>query len=79
MELRGHVENGKVVLDGSVELPDGTEVAVRALRPARTDSKRSKKNPPLSKRLLRHAGAAQGLPRDASRNLDHYLYGHPRR
>ena len=34
---------------------------------------------PIGKVLLEFAGKAQGLPPDYSTNLDHYLYGVPKR
>ena len=30
------------------------------------------------RRIMRHAGVVTDLPPDASTNLDHYLYGHPK-
>jgi len=33
----------------------------------------------LGKRMRRLAGKARGLPPDAARNVDHYLYGHEKR
>lgn len=75
MTYRGHIENGKVVLDDGVDLPDGTPVDVRPSKGA----KRSKSKATVTKGLLALAGRAEGLPPDAARNLDHYLYGHPKR
>jgi hypothetical protein len=78
MTLRGHVENGVVVLDQSGALPDGTRVTVR---PIADKSKGRKSERPLtvSKELASLSGQATDLPDDAARNLDHYLYGHPKR
>jgi hypothetical protein len=42
--------------------------------PAKKNTKR-----PLREVLLQFAGKAQGLPPDYSANLDHYLYGLPKR
>jgi len=72
MTYRGHVENGVVVLDQAVPWPDGTPVNVEPVGKEESES-------PLSEVLLRYAGKAKGLPPDASRNLDHYLYGAPKR
>lgn len=77
MTYRGRVQNGVVVLENSASLPDGTEVSVRPLK-NRVPPKRRRKPLP-GKGLLAFAGQAEGLPADASRNLEHYLYGHPRR
>lgn len=71
MGYRGHVENGVVVFERSLPWPNGTPVNVEPV--ASEDSE------PLSEVLLKYAGKAKGLPPDASRNLDHYLYGAPKR
>lgn len=79
MTFRGHVKNGVVVLDESAELPEGA--AVRVELPERVaDSPKSDQNrASLAEKLLAYAGKAKGLPADASVNLDHYLYGTPKR
>ena len=78
MTYRGHVKNGVVVLDGSIQLPEGTEVQIEAIHNASTDVDQSS-SPTLYERLKPFIGSAHGLPPDASRNLKHYLYGHPKR
>jgi hypothetical protein len=67
MPLMGHVQNGVVVFDELVTLPEGTvvEVAVR-------DST-SAPQPSLWDRLTDVVGKADGLPPDASARIDHYL------
>jgi len=62
-----------VVLEGRVELPEGTEVEVNLPDPADEDATS------LYERLEPVIGAAKGLPPDASKNVDHYLYGHPKK
>ena len=75
MTYRGRVQGGVIVLSENVELPDGTEVRVEPVsEPAVPSSK-----PSLSETLLKFAGKAKGLPSDAARNHDHYLYGTPKR
>ena len=76
MVYRGRVENGTVVLDEPVMLPDGTEVSIRALPPRSKNIGKSIRKPGVGQALLRLAGKAVGLPPDASHNVDHYLYGH---
>jgi hypothetical protein len=71
MTYRGHIKGGVVVLDAQVDLPDGTEVEVQAVSPPIT--------PTVWQKLLEVAGTAEGLPEDAAVNLDHYLYGSPKR
>ncbi len=77
MTLRGHVENGVVVLDQSGTLPDGTRVTVRPI--AGKKGRKSERLLTVSKELASLSGQATDLPEDAARNLDHYLYGHPKR
>ncbi len=89
MTYRGRVKKGVVILDDPKALPEGTEVTVRPVKPRAKPAKAGEKNkaakPQEKKRkivrpgLVKFAGKAKGLPPDASRNLDHYLYGHPKR
>jgi hypothetical protein len=79
MLYRGHVKNGVVVLDDPRELPDGTEVSVRSLRAVRRSPRKGKQPPTLYERLKPVIGKAKGLPPDAARNHDHYLYGAPKK
>lgn len=80
MTYRGHVEKGRVVVEDDVDLPDGTPVEVKPIRDKAPRGARTsvKGKLTVSRRLLKYAGKARGLPRDAARNLDHYLYGHPK-
>ena len=71
MTYRGHVKQGVVVFDGDVSLPEGTEVAVEPVAASEKGS--------VWDKLLKVAGQAQGLPEDAAENLDHYLYGTPKK
>lgn len=77
MTYLGHVSNGVVVLDGSVKLPDGLGVKVEPVESGQDESER-KEIPTLYERLEPFIGKAEGLPPDASVNLDHYLYGVPK-
>jgi hypothetical protein len=83
MTVRGKVKNGKVLLDKPDALPDGTEVEVRPLKNARKPLKtaRKRKQPlrSLAERYAGFIGSVKDLPRDMSNNLDHYLYGQPKR
>jgi hypothetical protein len=78
MVYRGRVENGVVVLEVSGALREGTEVAVQPL-PQTAKKRKGAKQPTVSPALARLAGKAKGLPPDAARNVDHYLYGHAKR
>ena len=72
MVYRGRVKNGVIVLDPPASLPDGAEVEV-------VPTQEEPGIPTLSERYKDITGIAEGLPADASRNHDHYLYGAPKR
>jgi hypothetical protein len=76
---KGTVKNGVVVLDDPAGLPEGAEVRVELPAPPAAPVPASTNSAALARRLLGYAGKAQGLPEDASVNLDHYLYGTPKR
>jgi hypothetical protein len=78
MVRRGHVENGVILLDNSPPLPEGAQVEVRLIESPRSQHDESGM-PSLYERLEEFVGKAEGLPPDASVNLDHYLYGLPKR
>jgi len=77
MAYRGRVKNGVVVLDEPIELPDGTEVKVDVLTLS-VDNLPDDGIPTLFEQLQPFVGKVQGLPPDASVNLDYHLYGVPR-
>ena len=81
MAARGKVKNGKVILDDPKALPEGAEVEVRPVKKGKPPAKPSqgkKGRRSLAERLAPFIGKAEGLPPDASANLDHYLYGVPK-
>jgi len=79
MVYRGRVKNGVVVLEGRARPEEGTKVTVRALRKAARPARKKKRPMTLYERLKPLIGKAKGLPPDASVNIDHYLYGTPKR
>ncbi len=78
MVYQGHVENGQIRLEDSVVLPEGAKVRVEVLAPA-TGRRPEAGGLSLYERLKPVIGAAKDLPPDASVNVDHYLYGHPKK
>lgn len=83
MVFRGTFQNGKVVLDEPAPLPDGTRVDVRPA-PARQSKAgrngvvgrgRGTSSMSVLNELMPFVGKLGALPPDASRNVDHYLYG----
>lgn len=80
MTLSGHVENGAIVLDHSVPLPEGAVVQIQIIDSTATAiAEESRRTPSLLERLGDVVGAIDDLPTDGARNLDHYLYGTPKR
>jgi hypothetical protein len=70
MTWKGHVENGAIVLDDPVELPEGAIIRLEI------ETAPEEKQPvPLSfaERFADVMGKAQSLPEDAAENHDHYL------
>jgi predicted DNA-binding antitoxin AbrB/MazE fold protein len=78
MVYRGRVENGVIRLENAPTLPEGVEVEVR-LRTENTSTEGEEGIPSVCEALKDFVGKAEGLPADASVNLDHYLYGLPKR
>ena len=72
MTFTGYISEGRVVFDQPVTLPEGTPVRVEQISDA--DLRQT-----LLERLGDVVGKAERLPADAARNVDHYLYGHPKR
>lgn len=77
MTVRGHMENGVVVLDQPAALPDGAEVHL--VRPTADPHPSDAQLPTVAERLAPFIGKLKGLPPDLSANHDHYLYGTPER
>ncbi len=79
MTYRGKVKNGVVVLEKPSALPEGTEVSVRPLKgsPHKGGAKKAPKT--MYERYRRFIGMAKGYPPDGSINIDHYLYGAPKK
>lgn len=82
MTLHGHVSNGEIVFDRPVSLPEGAAVHVEIVVPQSITEDApnvAKDMPSLVERLPDYVGKFEGQPPDASVNLDHYLYGTPKR
>ena len=70
MAYRGHIENGTVVLDEPVAVPEGTAVTVEPLE--------SVPVPTLAEQLGDVIGIVDDLPEDMAENHDHYIHGKPK-
>jgi hypothetical protein len=79
MVYSGHVKQGMVVLDRAVALPEGLQVRVEVPETTIPPASSDVQGVAAGQRLLKYAGKAVGLPSDAARNHDHYLYGTAKR
>lgn len=79
MVYRGKVKKGVIVLEDESELPDGTEVLVRPVKTSTPSDLDPQDDATVRRKLMKFSGMAAGLPKDASLNIDHYLYGHPKK
>ena len=78
MVFNGHIVNGAIVLDEAVVLPEGATVHVALVDETKPRPKDGA-IPTLLERLQGIVGTIDDLPEDSSTNLDHYLYGTPKR
>jgi hypothetical protein len=78
MTVEGHIENGHVVLEVPINLPDGTKVTV-SVQPGCNETGSGEQYPSLYERMKPVIGKAKGLPADLAINHDHYLHGQPKR
>ena len=67
----GTVEADTIKLPQGVHLPDGTQVRVETLSTPAGET--------FGERYGEFIGAIKGAPPDLSENLDHHLYGTPKR
>lgn len=70
MVCKGRVENGVIVIEGDVQLPEGVEVRIETVGDTPSTT--------LYDRFRDVIGKAVDLPEDAAEQHDHYLYGLPK-
>ncbi len=75
MTYRGKVENGHIVLDGAVALPEGARVSVVVDDAAGAGEAAGA----ALSWIAGHAADSGSCPADLAREHDHYLYGTPKR
>ncbi|HXE51857.1 MAG TPA: hypothetical protein VN541_02535 [Tepidisphaeraceae bacterium] len=73
MTYTGQVKGGVIVLEPGPSLPDGTRVRVE---PMEISTEGHPKDNPLSK--MTELAVETGID-DLATNVDHYLYGHPKK
>ena len=75
MSFTATIENGAIKLPPGTDLPDGTKVRIE-----RVDDEGAMQQPrTIAERYRRVIGALKEGPPDLADNLDHYLYGLPKR
>jgi hypothetical protein len=77
MTYSGRIQNGAVVLDEPLQVPDGTEVRVEVVTGDAAPP--TEEGPSFSERYAEIAGAAITLPETAAEDHDHLLYGRLKR
>lgn len=75
MTIIGHVQDGRIVFEPPVVLPEGAQVRVEIVDEQREDAGTAAGVPSLAEKLLKYAGQAEGLPADFARRHDHYVRG----
>ena len=73
MPYRGHIKDGIVVFDSPTSLPEGVAVEISVVEPI-LDIEGQPIHPAF---LIGDLAIDTGIP-DLGRNIDHYLYGHPK-
>lgn len=74
-----HIENGTVVPDTPMSLPDGARLRVEIVESEIPKSNEQKPELTLGERLLKYAGTVRGLPHDLAKQHDHYIHGCPKK
>ncbi len=70
MPYRGQIKNGVVAPDQPFPWPEGTEVTVEPVEPARRTT--------IADRFREVIGSVTDLPSDMAKNHDHYIHGTPK-
>jgi hypothetical protein len=75
MVYHGTVQNGMIVFEPGVQLPEGAPVRIELINEAKTDVAADPKDDVLLN--MSQFAVDMGIP-DLAVNIDHYLYGHPK-
>jgi hypothetical protein len=78
MVYQGTVQNGVVVFNNGIHLPEGTSVRVEPVIVHAPEEPKKKDNSELDPIFRTSELAGDAGPPDLSVNIDHYLYGHPK-
>jgi hypothetical protein len=79
MVYRGHVRNGRVELDDPAALPEGAEVELTVVRPARVEYA-DRPIEEIIDEIMADVPVSEWdkLPPDLTDQIDHYVYGTPK-
>jgi hypothetical protein len=75
MVYLGKIQNGVVVVENGVQLPEGAPVRIELLNDKDSVAQSSPKDDILFR--MGEYAVDTGIP-DLAVNIDHYLYGHPK-
>lgn len=75
MTYQGTIQDGVVILDGDVKLPDGTVVRVETLGIGAARERKPDEEDSVFR--MSELAVDTGIV-DLATNVDHYLYGHPK-
>jgi hypothetical protein len=75
MIYQGTIQNGVVVFENDVNLPEGSPVRVELVQELPVDECGLAEDDPLLN--MSKLAVDMGIP-DLAGNVDHYLYGHPK-
>lgn len=80
MVYRGHVHNGRIELDDQVSLPEGARVELTLVSESPSNDEDRPIEDVLAEIAARNPESEwEKLPADLSDQLDHYIYGTPKR
>lgn len=80
MVYRGHIKDGRVELNDPINLPEGAEVELTVVSPG-TSSSDDRPIEEIAEEIFAEVPSQEWerLPADLSDQLDHYIYGTPKK
>jgi hypothetical protein len=76
--IDGHIENGQIVLNQEISLPEGMKVRVELLSDGETTPKADAPPGTQFEHYKSIIGAIDDLPSDFAAQHDHYVHGTPK-
>jgi hypothetical protein len=78
MTIDGHIENGQIVLNQEISLPEGMKVRVELLSEVETAQETAVPPGTQFEHYQSVIGAIHDLPADFAAQHDHYIHGTPK-